>query len=73
MDTQEIAKGAITPESLHFIHFYYHQQDNYILSNFYPHVPGKKLRSRNILYQGRSFPTSEHLYQALKFHWETPE
>lgn len=53
--------------------FYYHEQDNYVLSNFYPHVPGKKLRSLNITYLGRSFPTSEHLYQALKFQWETVE
>lgn len=51
--------------------FYYHEQDNYVLSNFYPHIPGKKLKSLNIIYEGLSFPTSEHLYHALKFKWET--
>lgn len=55
------------------VEFYSHQQPNYALSNFYPHVPGKKLKSSYIVYQGLSFPTSEHLYQALKFKWETPD
>lgn len=76
MDCQEnIAPRSLSEDVLtrKTITFYYHQQDNYILSNFYPHVPGKKLKSRNILYAGKSFPTSEHLYQALKFRWETPE
>jgi len=51
--------------------FYYHEQPNYILSNFYPHIPGKKCKSLNILFEKVSWPTSEHLYQALKFKCET--
>lgn len=53
--------------------FYYYEQDNYILSNFFPHVPGKKMKGLDITYQGLLFPTSEHLYQALKFKCETKE
>lgn len=53
--------------------FYYHEQPHYILSNFYPHIPGKKLKSLKIIYEGLEYPTSEHLYQALKFENKTPE
>lgn len=55
------------------VKFYYHDTPHYILSNYYPHVPGKKLKSLKIKYGGLIWPTSEHLYQALKFKWDTPE
>lgn len=51
--------------------FYSSKDDNYFLGNFYPHVSGKKLESLNIQYKGVSWPTSEHLYQALKFKNKT--
>lgn len=55
------------------IYFYDHKYPNYELSNFYPHIPGKKLKSLNIVYDNEVWPTAEHLYQALKFRWETPD
>jgi len=48
--------------------FYSHKDNNYFLSNFYPHGTNEKL---NISYEKKSYPTSEHLYQALKFFNET--
>ncbi len=52
--------------------FAYHQRDNYFLSNFYPHVVGRKTQPIRILHDNQVWPTSEHLYQALKFHADTP-
>lgn len=49
------------------IYFYGPKEDNYILSNFYPYAPGRKSKSLGIMYQGKAYPTSEHLYHALKF------
>jgi ribA/ribD-fused uncharacterized protein len=46
------------------IAFYRHTDKWGELSNFYP------LRS-DVLYDGREWPTSEHLYQALKYDWST--
>jgi predicted NAD-dependent protein-ADP-ribosyltransferase YbiA (DUF1768 family) len=51
--------------------FYSSKEDNYFLGNFYPHVSGQRLESLNIQYKGTSWPTSEHLYQALKFKNKT--
>lgn len=44
---------------------------NYIFSNFYPYYPRKTFVPLNIIYEGQSYPTAEHLYQALKFRVET--
>lgn len=43
------------------IYFYRENEQYGELSNFYP------LDSNPIIYQGKSYPTSEHLYQALKY------
>ena len=59
--------------------FFSDADDNYFLSNFYPHpfktgyfrdphFPDKKI---GFLYQDQEWLTSEHLYQALKFECET--
>ncbi len=48
--------------------FYSHKEDNYFLSNFYPHGTSEKL---TILYNNEIWKTSEHIYQALKFCNET--
>lgn len=53
--------------------FHTAKDENYIFSNFYPHVSGQSFKSLNILYEGKYWPSSEHLYQALKFHCDTPE
>ena len=53
--------------------FYDWSKQYYELSNFYPHQQGKKLRSLHIIYDGQEWPTSEHLYQALKFRCETQD
>ncbi len=52
--------------------FLFYQDDNYFLSNFYPHVVGRKTKYLNIRYDNQTWPTSEHLYQALKFCADTP-
>ncbi len=50
----------------------------YFLSNFYPYPlegTSKKWTKLKIEYpegSGKYWPTSEHLYQALKFNWNTP-
>lgn len=48
----------------------------YFLSNFYPYPlksSTKKWKPLPILYDGTTWPTSEHLYQALKFRNETDD
>lgn len=55
-----------------YILFYMHDTPNYVLSNFYPHTAGK-MKSLRIPYDGVEWPTSEHLYQALKFKNETED
>lgn len=42
--------------------------DTYFLSNFYPDKVADKI---DVWYNGQSWPTSEHLYQALKFECYT--
>lgn len=56
-------------------YFYSDQDDNYYLSNFYPYPfkSGGRWQPLNIEYDGQLWPTSEHLYQALKFKNETVE
>lgn len=55
--------------------FYNHNDPFYELSNFYPYNCGKKHNKHNfnLVYKKQIWPTSEHLYQALKFKWETTE
>jgi len=43
----------------------------YFLSNFYPWVKGKPTKSLNIEFEGQKWPSSEHIYQALKFKCDT--
>ena len=55
------------------IYFHTDAEPNYFLSNFYPHAFRTKTKfdKIEIEYQGLIYPTSEHLYQALKFRCET--
>lgn len=56
-------------------YFYSDTDENYYLSNFYPHPfkSGGKWQPLDIKYEGQRWPTSEHLYQALKFKNETSD
>lgn len=53
--------------------FYSDLQSNYFLSNFYPQPfkKGGKWKPLNFIYENQTWPTSEHLYQALKFKNDT--
>src|SRR5680860_618729 len=53
------------------LYFYGDGNENYELSNFYPH-PKKNIKI-TILFDGKYWPTSEHIYQALKFKCETDD
>jgi predicted NAD-dependent protein-ADP-ribosyltransferase YbiA (DUF1768 family) len=56
-------------------YFYSDEDENYYLSNFFPQPfkTGGKWKPLKILHEGLEYPTSEHLYQALKFKNETLE
>ena len=58
------------------ITFYADDKPHYYLSNFYPYPlknKNKTWKGLSIQYEGQSWPTSEHLYQALKFLNETKD
>ena len=44
--------------------FYSDRENGYFLSNFYPH---NRPQTMVLTFEGVNYPTSEHLYQALKF------
>lgn len=53
----------------------FHLNDDpcYFLSNFYPWVKFSTFRSLDIEFENQKWPSSEHIYQALKFKGETKE
>ncbi len=57
----------VDPASVQLLLFHTEKShpDTYFLSNFYPEKSGES--AINVWYHGQSWPTSEHLYHALKF------
>ena len=54
--------------------FYLDNDPCYFLSNFYPWVQGGRgWKPLSIVYEDETYPTSEHVYQMLKYKHETPD
>jgi predicted NAD-dependent protein-ADP-ribosyltransferase YbiA (DUF1768 family) len=57
------------------VEFHTDAEPNYFLSNFYPHPFRTKTKFPKLAieFEGEIYPTSEHLYQALKYKNETDD
>lgn len=72
LPTPSPREETVFNEDGNLIAFYDSKRPYYQLSNFWPHHEGRKLKSLDLWYDGKVYPTSEHLYQCLKFSNETP-